>query len=161
MDSIRSVRFQTDSVISANAGVLPIFRQKQTRVLPGAPKAVDRLREAVLRNDYKLGFLGLRKALYESKRGDTTDDVLQATKLSEGLRRSGATIGEGDLTKVNTSCRAYAVVHRLVAIMRIFCSPPPRIEILYMTFMRKSYQLVERLDFCVRPTSFARGLLPT
>lgn len=46
-DCVRPIRFRTDAVTSSNTGVRARFRMTETRKLPGAPKAAERLRQQV------------------------------------------------------------------------------------------------------------------
>lgn len=46
-DCVRPIRFRTDAVTSSNTGVRACFRMTETRKLPGAPKAAERLRQKV------------------------------------------------------------------------------------------------------------------
>lgn len=46
-DCVRPIRFRTDAVTSSNSGVPAQFHTTETRKLPGAPKAAERLRQQV------------------------------------------------------------------------------------------------------------------
>ncbi|CAM9763769.1 unnamed protein product [Scytosiphon promiscuus] len=66
-DCVRPVRFKTDAVTSANTGVPARFRSTETRVLPGTPKAVERLRTKALECG-AMGVVRLRQALQPQTR---------------------------------------------------------------------------------------------
>ncbi|CAM9423465.1 unnamed protein product [Chrysoparadoxa australica] len=96
-DAMRKLRFQTDIQISANEGTTKQYHSSKTRQLPGAPLAVERLREQITIN----GSTGLQNVRRHLRLMDGSGDgKLQAEELREGLRQLGIYPSDADFEKV-------------------------------------------------------------
>mmetsp|Transcript_69828 Transcript_69828/g.195228 ORF Transcript_69828/g.195228 Transcript_69828/m.195228 type:complete len:356 (-) Transcript_69828:319-1386(-) len=92
----RSRRFMTTNNLGPGAGTR--YQTKQLRALPGAPMAVEQLREKIHRQAGSLGLVELRST-FASFFHTPSDSRLSRVELRQGLEKMGVVVPTADLDR--------------------------------------------------------------
>ncbi len=98
---MRGERFATENTAAQGAGVPAAFRVGLTRLLAGAPQAVERVRQAVVARAGAGNAAGIRGLARSFRIMDDNDNKrLSRAEFVKGLRDYGLTLPEPDMDQV-------------------------------------------------------------